>query len=80
LFVICFGLGAGYYANKYYGDIFERKSYVPFEYQGNMYLINSKNGKTYLLEKNETDNHYWYSYRYLARTKTKKLKIYEKDK
>lgn len=82
LFIICFGLGAGYYANKYYGRVidFEKKSYIPFEYNNELYLINSKNGKTYLLEKIEGINgEYWYNYKFLTKTKTNKIKKYKKN-
>ena len=86
-FVFLFGLalGLGYYSAKTFdneADIkidFERKFYVPYSVNNDLYLINQKNGKTYLLEKHEIDNEYWYEYKFLAKTKTNKRKIYKKS-
>lgn len=80
VFMMFFGLGIGANICQHFDwqiDL-EKKSYVPYEVNGDLYLINSKNGKTYLLEKQETKDHYWYEYKFLAKTKTKNTKIYDK--
>lgn len=85
IFVLCMAVGIGYYSAKTFdkeADIkidFERKSYIPFSINNELYLINQKNGKTYLLEKHELENEYWYEYKFLGKTKTNKRKIYKKN-
>jgi len=82
-FMICFGLGVGYYLTKTFDERFEfdleKKAYIPYSINNDLYLINQKNGKTYLLEKHEIDNQYWYTYKYLTKTKTNKIKMYSKN-
>lgn len=61
---------------------FEKKDYQIITVNNDMLLVNKKNGKTYKLEKFETEEkkYYWYEYRYIARPKGKTKKIYETNK
>lgn len=84
VFMIAFGLGMGNYLAKTFDEQadfkldLERKEYKPVIIDSELLLINIKNGKTYVLNKNEIDNTYFYEYKFLAKPKTKKVKIYNK--
>lgn len=83
IFLICFALGGGYYFAKQIDENsdfrvdLERKKYVPYEINKELYLVNEKNGKTYKLEELTLDNKIIYKYNFLAKPKSKKAKVYQ---
>lgn len=85
IFLICFGFGSGYYLCKTLDENadfrfdFERKDYIPYTFNNELYLINRKNGKTYKLNEYQDDKSVWYKYDYIAKTKTKKFKKTDKN-
>ncbi len=50
---------------------FEKKEYTPIVYENNLYLINQKNGKTYILKRDVLGKNSYYSYQLLTKPKQK---------